>query len=79
MVLLALIVMIVILATRSGKNRTRVDKAAVYMGRGKDLDHLSTKGAKATAERLGVADLVGVPLGRTVAGKRALWSSWEDC
>jgi len=77
-VLLALIVMIVILATRSGKNRTRVDKAAVHMGRGKDLDHLSTKGAKATAERLGVADSVGVPLGRTVAGKRALWSSWED-
>ncbi|MUK01608.1 TraM recognition domain-containing protein [Vibrio cholerae] len=77
-ILLALVVMIVLLATRSGKTRTRVDKAAVHMGRGKDLDHLSTKGAKATAERLGVSDSVGVPLGRTVAGKRALWSSWED-
>lgn len=71
-------VMVALLATRSGKNKTRVDKAAVHMGRGKDLTHLSTKGAKATADRLGVVDSVGVPLGRTVAGKRPMWASWED-
>ena len=76
--LVVLAVLIVLLVARSGKNRTRVDKAAVYMGRGKDLNHLSTKGAKATAERLGVVDSVGVPLGRTVNGKRPMWASWED-
>ena len=69
---------ITVLIFRTGKSRTRVDRAAAHMGRGKDLNHLSTKGAKATAERLGVADSVGVPLGKTVAGKRPMWASWED-
>jgi type IV secretory pathway TraG/TraD family ATPase VirD4 len=64
--------------TRTARRRTRVDKAAAHMGRGRDLDHLSTKGATATAVRLGVKDSAGVRLGRTVAGKRPLWASWED-
>jgi type IV secretory pathway TraG/TraD family ATPase VirD4 len=76
--LLVLAVTVTVLIARAGKNRTRVDKAAIHMGRGKDLSHLSTKGAKATAERLGVIHSVGVPLGRTVAGKRPMWASWED-
>ena len=75
---LLLAVFVVLVTVRFRKKRTRVDKAAAYMGRGKDLNHLSTKGAKATAERLGVVDSVGVPLGRTVNGKRPLWASWED-
>lgn len=77
-ILLVLAVLVALLVSRAGKTRTRVDKAAVHMGRGKDLNHLSTKGAKATAERLGITDSVGVPLGRTVAGKRPMWASWED-
>ncbi|WP_237393939.1 type IV secretory system conjugative DNA transfer family protein [Pseudarthrobacter sp. ATCC 49987] len=55
-----------------------MDKVAVYMGRGKDLDHPGSKGATATAVRLGVENSTGVRLGRSVAGKRPLWAAWED-
>ncbi|WP_461171141.1 type IV secretory system conjugative DNA transfer family protein [Arthrobacter sp. Z1-15] len=75
---LLLVVFVVLATVRFRKKRTRVDKAAAHMGRGKDLNHLSTKGAKATAERLGVVESAGVPLGRTVNGKRPMWASWED-
>ncbi|WP_427008500.1 type IV secretory system conjugative DNA transfer family protein [Pseudarthrobacter sp. H2] len=77
-VLIALAVAVLVVRSRTAHTRTRVDKAAVHMGRGKDLDHLGTKGATATAVRLGVEDSTGVRLGRSVAGKRHLWASWED-
>lgn len=77
-VLLALTVTMLVIRSRTAHKRTRVDKAAVHMGRGKDLDHLGTKGATATAVRLGVENSTGVRLGRSVAGKRPLWASWED-
>jgi hypothetical protein len=76
--LVALAITIVVVGARTARTRTRVDKAAVHMGRGRDLDHLSTKGATATAVRLGVKDSPGIRLGRSVAGKRPLWASWED-
>jgi type IV secretory pathway TraG/TraD family ATPase VirD4 len=77
-VLIALTVTVLVVRSRTAHKRTRVDKAAVHMGRGKDLDHLGTKGATATAVRLGVENSTGVRLGRSVAGKRPLWASWED-
>ncbi|MCZ2404391.1 TraM recognition domain-containing protein [Paenarthrobacter sp. Z7-10] len=77
-VLVALAVAVLVVRSRSARKLTRVDKAAVHMGRGKDLNHLSTKGATATAVRLGVENSPGVRLGRSVAGKRPLWASWED-
>jgi type IV secretory pathway TraG/TraD family ATPase VirD4 len=77
-ILIALTVTVLVLRSRTAHKRTRVDKAAVHMGRGKDLDHLGTKGATATAVRLGVENSPGVRLGRSVAGKRPLWASWED-
>jgi type IV secretory pathway TraG/TraD family ATPase VirD4 len=77
-VLVVLTVTVVVVRSRSAHKRTRVDKAAVHMCRGKDLDHLSTKGATATAVRLGVENSTGVRLGRSVAGKRPPWASWED-
>jgi len=77
-ILIALTVTILVIRSRTAHKRTRVDKAAVHMGRGKDLDHLGTKGATATAVRLGVENSTGVRLGRSVAGKRPLWASWED-
>jgi type IV secretory pathway TraG/TraD family ATPase VirD4 len=77
-ILIALTVTVLVLRARTAHTRTRVDKAAVHMGRGKDLDHLGTKGATATAVRLGVEDSTGVRLGSSVAGKRPLWASWED-
>lgn len=63
---------------RRGRRRSRVDDSATYMGRGHDLDALTVKGATATAERLGVRDSPGVPIGRTVADKEMLYGSWED-
>jgi type IV secretory pathway TraG/TraD family ATPase VirD4 len=77
-ILIALTVTLLVVRSRTAHKRTRVDKAAVHMGRGKDLDHLGTKGATATAVRLGVENSTGVRLGRSVAGKRPLWASWED-
>ncbi|WP_392342539.1 type IV secretory pathway TraG/TraD family ATPase (plasmid) [Leifsonia sp. P73] len=48
------------------------------MGRGRDLAALSAKGAKSTAQRLGVDGWLGVPIGITVAGRRWLYGSPED-
>ena len=77
--LILVLAIVVLVAWRKGASkRTRVDRAAGHMGRGKDLDHLGTKRATATAVRLGVENSTGVRLGRSVAGKRPLWASWED-
>jgi type IV secretory pathway TraG/TraD family ATPase VirD4 len=63
---------------RGVRRRGRVDPAAVYMGRGRDLDALERRGAAATAQRLGV-ELPGLTLAETVAGHRRLYQGWEDC
>ena len=63
-------------ARRRGR-RTRVDRAAGRMGRGRDLEPISRKQATATAQRLGV-DTPGLVIARTVAGDRALYQGWED-
>ncbi|PVZ93316.1 conjugal transfer protein [Amnibacterium flavum] len=61
-----------------GQRRTAVDAAAPHMGKGKQLRSLSLAGAKATAERLGVQNWVGVFLGISVAGRQRLYASPED-
>ncbi|MFE1400364.1 type IV secretory system conjugative DNA transfer family protein [Nocardiopsis dassonvillei] len=72
-------VTITVWAVRRWRNRrTRVDSSATYMGRGQDLAALTEAGASKTAERLGVKDAPGVPIGRTVAGRQMLYGSWED-
>lgn len=63
---------------RRRRRTSRVDHAARYMGRGRDIETLTRKAATATAERLGVHDSAGVPIGRTVAASVALFGSWED-
>ena len=60
------------------RNRSRVDRAASFMGRGRDVQDLTHKHATATAARLGVAASPGVPIGRTVGGSQPLFGSWED-
>lgn len=77
-VFLTLGVMVALVAHRIRRGRTRVDRAASYMGRGRDVEALSRKSAQATAERLGVVDSPGVPIGRTVTGAHLLYGSWED-
>ncbi|MEE6289299.1 TraM recognition domain-containing protein [Georgenia sp. MJ173] len=58
--------------------RSRVDRAASYMGRGRDVQDLTRKRAQATATRLGVDSSAGVPIGRAVANNEPLYGSWED-
>ncbi|MGL5829083.1 MAG: conjugal transfer protein, partial [Angustibacter sp.] len=64
--------------SRSGGKKSRVDQAAQYLGRGKDIAALSAKSAQKTAERLGVTVGIGVPIGRTVSTDSPLYGSWED-
>ena len=63
---------------RMRRRRSRVDRAASYMGRGRDVEDLSRKSVTAKAERLGVTGAPGVPIGRTVAAGQQLYGSWED-
>lgn len=63
---------------RMRRNRSRVDGAAAFMGRGKDVEALSRRNATASAKRLGVTASPGVPIGRTVGGGQSLFGSWED-
>lgn len=73
-----LAVLVGLLLRRLRRNRTRVDRAASYMGRGRDVEALTRKNAQATAKRLGVEDSPGVPIGRAVGGGQPLFGSWED-
>lgn len=74
---LALVVLILVAVARYRKRSSRVDRAASYMGRGKDVEALSRRNAEATAQRLGVQDSPGVPIGKTIGGQ-PLYGSWED-
>jgi hypothetical protein len=70
---------VVLLAWKKGASkRARVDKAARYLGRGKSLAAFSEKGAKATAERLGVNDTPGIVVGKVVSTGQKFIQSWED-
>jgi len=67
------------LAVRARRRRhARVDPAAAYMGRGRDIEALGRKHATKTAARLGVTAAPGLPIGITVAAGQRLFSSWED-
>ena len=60
------------------RGRTRVDRAAMFMGRGRDVQALSRKHATTTATRLGVTASPGVPIGLAVGSGAQLYGSWED-
>ena len=61
------------------RKRTRVDWTAAYLGSGREVEGISAKNARATADRLGVTSrLPGLPLGRALAAKSLRYSSWED-
>lgn len=77
-VVVALGVLVGLWLRRMRRNRSRVDRAASYMGRGRDVEDLSRKRAAAKAQRLGVTGAAGVPIGRTVAAGQPLYGSWED-
>ncbi len=61
------------------KSRTSVDGAARYMAPMKALSHMQEKQALKKSERLGVTGTPGVPLGRTVVGRKMLYASSRTC
>ncbi|BCW86452.1 hypothetical protein NicSoilE8_41250 (plasmid) [Arthrobacter sp. NicSoilE8] len=75
---LVIAVLVVRAVLRRKAKRSRVDAAAQYMAKGRDLKALSLRGATATAERLGVKGSPGVPVGKTVLGGQMVYGSWED-
>lgn len=77
-VLLLVVLLVVVGRARRSGRRSRVDPAAVRMGRGRDIAGLSRKNATNTARRLGVEGSAGVPIGRTVGASTPLFGSWED-
>ncbi|HOW02281.1 MAG TPA: TraM recognition domain-containing protein, partial [Rhodoglobus sp.] len=62
---------------RVRSKRTRVDRSAAYLARGRDLSELGRKGASRTAQRLGVQGTPGIPLGRSIPGGQQLFALWE--
>lgn len=76
--LVALLAVLVVLWVRRGAGRSRVDRAAQHMGRGRDLASMSKRGATATATRLGVKTSPGLPIAAHVPSGQVLLSSWED-
>lgn len=77
-VIILLLVLVATVKAKSGRKRARVDRAASYMGRGRDVETLTKKNAEASAKRLGVESSLGVPIGRTVGGGQLLYGSFED-
>lgn len=78
LVIIALFVVFVWARRRWAKSHSRVDRAASFMGRGRDVEALTHKQADKTAKRLGVEASAGVPIGRSVGGGKLLYGSWED-
>ena len=76
-ILLAIATGLGILIGRVRSKRTRVDRSAAYLARGRDLSELGRKGASRTAQRLGVQGTPGIPLGRSIPGGQQLYALWE--
>ncbi len=76
-ILLAIATGLGILIGRVRGRRTRVDRSAAYLARGRDLSELGRKGASRTAQRLGVQGTPGIPLGRSIPGGQELFALWE--
>lgn len=78
-IVLALLAIAGLLLARRWRSRTtRVDRAARYMGAGRDIAGISAKSVAASSKRFGVDGAIGVPIGRTVAGNQPLFGSYED-
>lgn len=76
--LVTITTVVAVLRRGRGGKRTRVDRAASYMGRGRDVESLSRKSVRASAKRFGIDSALGVPIGRTVGGGQLLYGSFED-
>ena len=67
-----------ILIGRVRRKRTRVDRSAAYLARGRDLSELGRKGATRTAQRLGVHGTPGIPIGKSIPGGQPLFALYPN-
>ncbi|MFP5315667.1 MAG: type IV secretory system conjugative DNA transfer family protein [Actinomycetes bacterium] len=74
----AFIALSVVAAVKRSGRKARADKAARHLGRGKSLAAFSERGARATAQRLGVQDSPGIVVGSVVSTGQTFYQSWED-
>ncbi|WP_125778255.1 type IV secretory system conjugative DNA transfer family protein [Antribacter gilvus] len=64
---------------RATARSTRADRAAAYLGAGREIEGLTRRSATAVAQRLRVdGPAPGLPIGVTVRGGVELFTSWED-
>lgn len=77
LVVLAAVATVIVRLVRRGGHQ-RIDRAARYMGQGREILDVTRRGAAAKAARLGIEGSPGVLVGRTVAGGMDLMTSWED-
>lgn len=74
---LAIVTGVSVLIFRGRSRRTRVDRSAQYLARGRDLSELGRKEATLTAQRLGVQGTPGIPIGKSIPGGQQLFALWE--
>jgi len=79
-VVVLLVVLGLLVARWTGRlgGRSRADRGAAYLGRGKDIEGISKRNAQETAQRLGVRGSPGVAIGKSIPGGAMLYGSWED-
>jgi len=66
-----------IVLARRRKGPAHPDRAARLLGTGRQLEPVSIRTARHTAQRFGITD-PGLPVARAVAGGQILYATWED-
>ncbi|MEL7978378.1 TraM recognition domain-containing protein [Isoptericola sp. F-RaC21] len=77
-VVAVLVGLVIKLRLRDRRDSTRVDRAAAYMGVGRDIHGVSEANAREFAGRHEIEGAFGLPLGTLVAVAVWLYSTWED-
>lgn len=78
-VLAALLVLMIVGAVRSGRDRSPADRAAPYMGKGKEIAPLLPAALRKRHKRMGIPrEFLGIIVGYTVAGRVPVRASYED-
>lgn len=74
------VVIAAVFVSGSSGNRAGIDSVARLLAGPRQLGQAGTAGARATADRLGLAHVrvPGILVGKTVRGGRDIWGTWED-
>lgn len=78
-VLVALLALVIVVAVRRGRDRSPADRAAPYMGTGKQIEPLLPAALRKRHARMGIPqEFAGVTVGHTVSGRIPVRASYED-